>query len=141
MNRKLITTLAIVGMLGTSILSAQVVPEGRTPLKGVRGETPEGTGIVVYDPGPPADSLIGQTGASATIGNRFSSRNGNPLSPGSVYFLSFYLANASLGARSVQARKCRAKCLHDADHGAVPRTIITARDGEGARKTREGFPE
>lgn len=97
MNRKLITTLAIVGMLGTSILSAQVVPEGRTPLKGVRGEAPEGTGIVVYDPGPPADSLLGQAGASNTVGNRFSSRNGNPLSPGSVYFLSFYLANASLG--------------------------------------------
>ena len=85
MTRRLITTLSIIGLLGASVLSAQVVPVDRNASKGTRADAPDGTGIVVYDPGAPADALLGQQGPSVTV------------SPGSVYFLSFYMANATLG--------------------------------------------
>ncbi len=98
MKRTFTLALTLFAVLAAvSVTSAQDLDPGRSPGKSVPSETPSGAGIVIYDPGAPADSLLGQTGPSATIGNRFSSRNGNPLSPGSAYFLSFYLANASLG--------------------------------------------
>ena len=98
MKRTLTIALTVFAVLAAvSVTSAQDLAPGRNPGKGIPSETPSGVGIVVYDPGAPADSLLGQDGPSNTVGNRFSSRNGNPLSPGSAYFLSFYLANATLG--------------------------------------------
>jgi hypothetical protein len=98
MKRTLVIALTVVAVLAAvGVTSAKDLAPGRAPGKSNPADTPTGAGIVVYDPGAPADALLGQNGPSITIGNRFSSRNGNPLSPGSAYFLSFYLANASLG--------------------------------------------
>lgn len=100
MKRTLVIALTVVALLATvSTTSAQSggLAEGRNPGKGHSATAPVGAGIVVYDPGAPADSVLGQQGPSATVGNRFSSRNGNPLSPGSFYFASAYMANATLG--------------------------------------------
>lgn len=97
MDRRIATALIALALPTAAVLFAQDLAVGRNPGKGHRSDAPTGSGIVVYDPGAPADALLGQNGPSITIGNRFSSRNGSPLSPGSVYFLSFYLANATLG--------------------------------------------
>jgi len=97
MKRVVIVALATTALIGASALQAQVVTPGRKPLPASPASTPDGTGIIVYDPGVPADVLSGGQGPSVTVGNRFSSRNGNPLSSGSATFLSFYLANAALG--------------------------------------------
>ncbi len=47
-----------------------------------------GTGTVQYDPGTPADSLL--PGPALLIGNRFDSRSGAPLSPGTVTAIAAY---------------------------------------------------
>jgi len=94
-HRKFIVAVAIV-VLSTTALVAQVTDPARNPAPSNVVDAPNGTGTVQYDPGAPADGLLGQQGPSATVGNRFSSRNGNPLSTGSVSGLSFYVANASL---------------------------------------------
>jgi hypothetical protein len=50
-----------------------------------------GTGTIQYDPGPPADLLVSGTVASNNyFGNIFNTRNGSPLSPGTVTQISWY---------------------------------------------------
>jgi len=60
-----------------------------------------GTGTVQYDPGAPADALLSGTGFNNNyFGNLFNTRNGSPLSPGTVTFLSWYqgvVGTANLG--------------------------------------------
>ena len=87
MKRKLVIAIAVLGLLSIGVVSAQV----RNPSPAQKAAVPTGTGTVQYDPGAPADSFIGQLGASNSVGNRFSSRNGNPLSPGSISFISVYV--------------------------------------------------
>lgn len=50
-----------------------------------------GTGTVQYEPGTPADALLSGTGFNNNyFGNFFDTRNGSPLSPGTVTLLSWY---------------------------------------------------
>lgn len=98
MKKTLFVALAIVALVGAAALHAQgSTPKARNPKPAVKAPTPLGAGVITYDPGTPADLLRGQQGPSNTIGNRFNSRNGNPLSPGSAYFLSAYMANNTIG--------------------------------------------
>ncbi len=62
-------------------------------------EIPQGTGVVAYDPGAPADTFyVGTGGAGYTnyFVNYFDTRGGNPLDAGTVYAASFY--QGQLGA-------------------------------------------
>lgn len=97
MKKTLFVALAIASLLGAVAVQAQGLNEARNPQPAQRVATPEGAGIVTYDPGAPADAFSGQQGPSVTVGNRFSSKNGGPLSTGSAYFASFYMANNTLG--------------------------------------------
>jgi len=59
------------------------------------GSVPDGVGTVTYDPGVPADVVVGTAGSTINIyGNLFNSRNGGPLSPGSVSRVSWYTGSA-----------------------------------------------
>ncbi len=69
----------------------------RNPQPSEEKTTPQGTGTIAYDPGTPADFTLGGGGPSQSIGNRFNTRNGSPLSTGSVSAVSFYLQNNTLG--------------------------------------------
>ncbi len=92
--KRLVIAIAILALAVPVAVSAQPEPERIPKAQGVKiGGVPEGVGTIQYDPGAPADSFVGQTGPSVTIGNRFSSRNGQPLSPGSVSAFSFYPQN------------------------------------------------
>lgn len=84
---------AVLALCAVALLAAQV----RSPRAALKVHALRGTGTIQYDPGAPADSLLGQTGPSVTIGNRFNSANGQPLAPGTVTFLSFYMANHIFG--------------------------------------------
>ncbi len=54
-------------------------------------EIPQGTGVVAYDPGAPADTFyVGAGGVNNYFVNYFDTRVGNPLDPGTVYAASFY---------------------------------------------------
>ncbi len=64
-----------------------------------------GTGAVRYDPGAPADALL--TGGGPGLytdyfGNVFDTRNGAPLSPGTITRVSWYAGNAGTYAASTQ---------------------------------------
>jgi hypothetical protein len=55
------------------------------------GGAPLGVGAVVYDPGAPADFFLnGLGGNTAYVGNLFDTRNGLPLSPGSISQVSWF---------------------------------------------------
>ena len=51
--------------------------------------SPEGTGIIRYDPGSP-DGVRFASGGFAFLGNDFDSQNGTPLSPGTISGFSWY---------------------------------------------------
>ena len=56
---------------------------------------PLGTGTVTYDPGSPADVILGATsGTPDLVGNIFDTRNGSPLSPGSITGVSWYAGSS-----------------------------------------------
>lgn len=64
---------------------------GRQGVARPSGGTPDGVGAVQYDPGAPADFLLnGLGGGTAYVGNLFDTRNGLPLSPGTITQVSWY---------------------------------------------------
>ncbi len=98
--KKLSLTIIVGALLAPAIADAQPEPinERGKPRSSVKLDGPiEGVGVVQYDPGAPADSFLGQTGSIIDIGNRFNSRNGQPLSPGSISGLSFYVTGNTYG--------------------------------------------
>jgi hypothetical protein len=62
---------------------------GAVTKKAQRARVPSGVGTVQYDPGAPPDS-IATGGALILYGNQFNSRNGSPLSSGTVTRISWY---------------------------------------------------
>lgn len=47
-------------------------------------------GTVTYDPGPPQDFFRGFDGTNRSVGNVFNTRNGNPLFPGPLSFVTVF---------------------------------------------------
>ncbi len=81
-------------LLACSVLDAQRFTTPPPAKKDtVRASIPEGTGTVQYDPGAPADGFPVGSFSFNYFGNRFDTRNGVPLSPGTVTGVSFYAGN------------------------------------------------
>ena len=99
--KKLVIMLAVAVLAAAMPVLAQTSVDDRVPPKdmrdqpktGVRGNAGEGVGTVQYDPGAPADGfLVGASGSNYDdyFGNLFDTRNGAPLSPGTITGVSWY---------------------------------------------------
>ncbi len=92
MRREALVAVAL--LLSTSAAWAQrpTNKAGKERNIAVRVDGLEGTGVVQYDPGAPADSfhLNGPAYTEGYYGNLFDTRNGVPLSPGTITGVSWY---------------------------------------------------
>jgi len=95
-SRRLLTVAALL------LLTAPVWAQGPANRAGTERNTAtrlkgglEGTGVVQYDPGSPADSFHknGPNYSGGYYGNIFDTRNGVPLSPGTITGVSWYQGN------------------------------------------------
>jgi hypothetical protein len=78
----------------TAVLSLIVVgltfAGTRVPNKKAVVVGPPSQGTVAYDPGPPQDFFRTYDGTNRSVGNVFNTRNGNPLLPGPLSFVTVY---------------------------------------------------
>ena len=81
-----------VGLMAVSVEGQSSLQERRAGFKRVEARQVdgrlEGTGTVQYDPGTPGTFIDG--GGVSYVGNMFDTRNGLPLSPGTVTAISWY---------------------------------------------------
>lgn len=104
MRRYVVVSLVLVVLsapLGAQRLTVDNAPEEG----GVHARIAEGTGTVQYDPGSPADSFpiaVGVGNFFDYFGNRFDTRNGAPLSPGTITQFSWYAGNPGTLVPSTQ---------------------------------------
>lgn len=90
---------AVLLFAGASLLLVAAAAEAQPPKdvypdrpnhRGQLKSGPEGVGTVSYDPGAPADAIVVLPGTVNLYGNVFDTRNGQPLSPGTVTRVTWY---------------------------------------------------
>ncbi len=92
MRQLIVLVVVLLLTLGVTTSQAQntKVYDGRPNNTGGVAGIPEGVGTVTYDPGAPADVIVALPGSVNLYGNLFDTRNGAPLSPGTLTRVSWY---------------------------------------------------